>query len=72
MHKQGVTRRPWGVAQSLKEEYEADTQGWRQALAQRAKKELAAKEQELRAQLEAERDAQLELVCPNPCRTRIP
>lgn len=50
------------LVQNLKAEFDAENKGWRQALAERAKAELAAKEQTLRAQLEAERNAQLELV----------
>jgi hypothetical protein len=48
--------------QNLKAEYEAEAQGWRQGIAEKAKAELARKECELRRQLEAERDAQIKLV----------
>jgi hypothetical protein len=48
--------------QNLKEEYEADNQGWRQSIAEKAKRELTKQEQELRSQVKAERDAQIELV----------
>lgn len=48
--------------QNLKAEYEADNQGWRQAVAQKAKTELVKTEESLREQLEAERDSQIELV----------
>jgi hypothetical protein len=55
--------------QNLKAEYAADNQGWRQAIAEKAKRELTSKEQELRVQLEAERDAQIELVRRRKLRT---
>ena len=48
--------------QNLKEGYAAENQGWRQAIAEKAKRELGAKEVELRSQLTSERDAQIELV----------
>lgn len=48
--------------QTLKMEYEAENEGWRQALAERARQELAGKEAALRAQLTAERDQQIQLV----------
>lgn len=48
--------------QNLKAEYEAEAQGWRQGIAEKAKAELARKECELWKQLEAERDAQIKHV----------
>jgi hypothetical protein len=58
--------------QELKSQYDVDNQGWRQAVADRAKKELANKEGQLRARLESERDQELEMVRLGCRRRAIP
>jgi hypothetical protein len=48
--------------QNLKDDYDAENSAWRQALADKARKQLADKEQQLRATLEGERDRQIDVV----------
>jgi hypothetical protein len=57
-----LDRKKSGGVQNLKAEYEAEAQGWRQGIAEKAKVELAQKETELHRQLEAKRDAQIKHV----------
>lgn len=51
------------LVQSLKDGYDFENQAWRRALADKARKQVADKESDLRRALEAERDRQIELVC---------
>lgn len=51
-------------AQNLKDDYDSENSAWRQALAEKARKQLSDKEQQLRTTLESERDQQIDLVRP--------
>lgn len=46
----------------VKEQFEAEREGWRAAALERLQKALAEREREMRRQLEAERDQELEAV----------
>jgi 5-azacytidine-induced protein 1 len=48
--------------ESLREQYETGQEGWRAAIADRARKELSDKEAAIRAELTRERDAEIEAV----------
>ena len=48
--------------QALKDDYDAENQAWRRAIADKARKQLVDKENQVRGTLEAERDKQIELV----------
>jgi hypothetical protein len=48
--------------QQLKEEYDAENTAWRQAIAEKARKQLLESEKQLKATYQAERDQQIDMV----------
>jgi hypothetical protein len=49
--------------QQLKEEYDAENTAWRQAISEKARKQLLESEKHLKATYQAERDQQIDMVC---------
>lgn len=53
--------------QNLKEEYDAENTAWRQAISEKARKQLAESEKQLKATYQAERDQQIDMVLSQSC-----
>ena len=53
--------------QNLKQEYDAENTAWRQAISEKARKQLAESEKNLKATYQSERDQQIDMVLFSTC-----